>query len=215
MGHCQRAEDLNLGLGWIYYGLARTIRPKTAVVIGSYRGFVPLVIAKALADNLEGGRVIFIDPSLVDAFWVEPDAVRSYFASLDVTNIDHYLMTTQQFGESPAYRQLEGVGLVFIDGYHSEEQARVDYETFEPLLLPGGAVLFHDSIRVRPSRIYGEDRAYEHGVKRLMEKLKQEPSLQVFDLPFGDGVTLVQKVVTDPGPREVRGIPAAAGSDPA
>ena len=26
MGHDQRSEDLNLGLGWLYYGLARVQR---------------------------------------------------------------------------------------------------------------------------------------------------------------------------------------------
>jgi hypothetical protein len=51
MGHAQRKEDLNLGLGWLYYALGRVTRPSKAVVIGSYRGFVPLVIAKALADK--------------------------------------------------------------------------------------------------------------------------------------------------------------------
>src|ERR1700674_4040130 len=65
MGHFQRIEDSNLGLGWIYYGLARAIRPKKVVVIGSYRGFVPLVLGKALADNEDRGEVIFIDPSFV------------------------------------------------------------------------------------------------------------------------------------------------------
>ena len=47
MGHGQRAEDGNLGLGWMYYALARVLRPALAVVIGSYRGFVPLILAHA------------------------------------------------------------------------------------------------------------------------------------------------------------------------
>src|SRR5262245_48160658 len=69
MGHAQSVADANLGLGWIYYGLARVMRPKTVVVIGSYRGFVPLVLGKALGDNRDDGRVVFIDPSFVDEFW--------------------------------------------------------------------------------------------------------------------------------------------------
>jgi hypothetical protein len=73
-GHFQRVADKNLGLGWIYYALARVLRPATAVVIGSYRGFVPLVLGKALQDN-GGGEVIFVDPSLVDDFWKDPTAV--------------------------------------------------------------------------------------------------------------------------------------------
>src|SRR4051812_1248442 len=69
MGHGESLEDLNLGLGWIYYALARAARPRRAVVIGSYRGFAPAIIAKALLDNGEGATVEFIDPSHVDGFW--------------------------------------------------------------------------------------------------------------------------------------------------
>jgi len=196
MGHGQRVEDLNLGLGWLYYALARVLRPATVVVIGSYRGFVPLVLGKAVADNLENGRVYFIDPSLVDDFWKDPQAVAEHFAGLGIRNIQHFHMTTQQFVETEAYRSLDAVGMVFVDGYHSEEQARFDYEAFQERLAPNGIMLFHDSVRVRTSRIYGADRPYEHRVKYLMDNLKQDPRLQVFDLPFFDGVTLVRKVGT-------------------
>ncbi len=47
MGHAQRRADQNLGLGWLYYSLGRMLRPSKVVVIGSYRGFVPLVLARA------------------------------------------------------------------------------------------------------------------------------------------------------------------------
>lgn len=194
MGHFQRAEDRNLGLGWLYYALARVLRPAHAVVIGSYRGFVPLVLGKALADNSEGGVVTFIDPSFIDEFWTDPQRVRTYFAGFGVTNVHHHRMTTQQFVESEPYRGLSCVGLVFVDGYHSEEQARFDYEAFRDLLAPDGIILFHDSVRFRVSRMYGPDREYTHRVKCFIEVLKHDPGLQVFDLPFGDGVTLVRKV---------------------
>ena len=46
MGHLQRTDDANLGLGWLYYAMGRIIRPEFAVVIGSYRGFTPRVIAR-------------------------------------------------------------------------------------------------------------------------------------------------------------------------
>jgi len=194
MGHGQRVADLNLGLGWLYYGLARVLRPRTVVVIGSYRGFVPLVFGKALADNAENGRVYFIDPSLVDDFWKDPQAVEDYFAGFGVANIRHFLMTTQEFVESEAYRSLDPVGIVFVDGYHSEEQARFDYEAFRGHLTPDGIALFHDSARVRTSRVYGPDRVYEYTVRNFIDTLKKDAGLQVFDLPFFDGVTLVRRV---------------------
>jgi len=194
MGHLQRVKDHNLGLGWIYYALARVIRPKTVVVIGSHRGFVPLVLGKALADNRDGGEVIFIDPSFVDDFWKDPQAVLEYFGRFDVTNVRHFLMTTQQFARSSAYQSLGRLGMLFVDGYHSEEQARFDYETFERLLDPVGVVLFHDTVRCEVSRMYGRNRAYERRVKIFIDKLKEDTRLQVFDLPFGDGLTLVRKL---------------------
>ena len=193
MGHGQRREDNNLGLGWLYYALARSIRPATAVVIGSFRGFVPLVLGKALSENCEPGKVLFIDPSYVDDFWRDPQKVEEYFRSSGVPNVHHYLMTTQQFVSTESYRSLRKVGIVFVDGYHSEEQVRFDFEAFSRLLSTDGVILFHDSLRVRTTTIYGPERAYEHRVKCWIDKLKQDENLQVFDLPLFEGVTLVRK----------------------
>jgi predicted O-methyltransferase YrrM len=194
MGHGQRLEDRNLGLGWIYYALARTLRPASVVVIGSYRGFVPLVFGKAIHDNLESGIVHFIDPSLVDDFWKNPQSVSDYFARFGISNIRHYLMTTQQFVGSEAYRDLGAVDIVFVDGYHSEEQVRYDFEAFRERLTPNGLMLFHDSIYAMTSPIYGADRKYEHRVKEFLDTLKSDRGLQVFDLPYAQGVTLVRRI---------------------
>lgn len=195
MGHGQRAEDLNLGLGWLYYALGRVLRPRHAVVIGSHRGFVPLVLGKALQDNLEPGDVTFIDPSMVDSFWDDPGTVRRYFSGHGLENIRHFRMTTQEFVRTEAYGALGEVGLVFIDGHHTEEQARFDYAAFEGMLGPRGFALFHDSMVVRDDKVYGAERAYEMRVKYFVDQLKTDPALQVMDWPFGvSGLTLVRKL---------------------
>lgn len=195
MGHSQTAEDSNLGLGWLYYALGRIVRPRHAVVIGSLRGFVPLVIGKALQDNLEGGEVTFIDPGMVDSFWNDADEVRRYFESQGVANIRHFRMTSQEFVTTQEYRGLNEVGLLFVDGYHTEEQARFDFEAFEGLLDHRSFALFHDSMVVRPDKVYGEENAYEMRVKYFVDHLKSDANLQVMDLPFGvSGLTLVRKI---------------------
>ncbi|EDY19996.1 conserved hypothetical protein [Chthoniobacter flavus Ellin428] len=196
MGHHQRLEDQNLGFGWLYYALTRLVRPSVVVVIGSWRGFSPLVFGKGVADNLEPGRVIFIDPSMVDDFWKDPDAVRAHFAGHDVANIQHFLMTTQQFVASEAYRELPHVDLLFVDGYHTAEQAKFDYEAFAPLLTEKSLALFHDSCSDRVSKIYGLENAYRYTVRDFLSELKRDPQLQVFDLPFAEGVTLVRRAET-------------------
>lgn len=192
MGHAQRTDDLNLGLGWIYYGLARVARPERIVVIGSYRGFAPMVFARALADNGEGGRVTFIDPSLADDFWSDPALVQAHFAAYGLHNIDHHCMTTQDFAQSAAYRELGDVGILLVDGYHTEEQARFDHQTFAPLLGGTGYALFHDSVRDRLSGIYDRNNPYLHTVKLYMDVLRCDPAWEVLTLPFGDGLCMVR-----------------------
>lgn len=200
MGHGQRARDANLGLGWAYYALARILRPRTAVVIGSYRGFVPMVIARALADNAAGagdtdppGIVEFIDPSHVDGFWTNPAEVESHFASLGITNVRHHPCTTEEFVASPRIARITDVGMLFVDGYHTAEQARFDHESFAPRLTADAIVLFHDSIRERTSAVYGEDRVYTHTVVRYIEELRRDARYEVFCIPMADGVTLVRR----------------------
>ena len=198
MGHNQRADDRNLGLGWLYYALGRIVRPKRALVVGSWRGFVPLVLGRALGDNLDPGRVTFLDPSLVDGFWTDPAAVRAHFLRHGVANVTQVPMTTQDFVASGARDAHEPVGLLFIDGHHSFEQARFDYEALARLVEPRGFVLLHDSMLVRRSGIYGPGKEYETRVRDFVDLLKGDPGLQVLDVPFGSGVTLVR--TPGPGP---------------
>lgn len=194
MGHLQRAADGNLGLGWLYYALARALRPTTAVVIGSWRGFVPLVLGKALADNLEGGTVWFVDPSLADDFWTDAPTVAEHFRRHGVDNVRHVRMTTQEFVASATYAALPPLGLVFIDGLHTAEQARFDWEAFAPRLAPGALVCFHDSLTEKTSPMYGPERAYRCSVGTFLATLRTRPDLQVFDLPLGPGLTFVRRI---------------------
>lgn len=192
MGHDQRAADLNLGLGWLYYALARMYKPETAVVIGSWRGFAPMIIAKAMSENLGGGKVIFIDPSHVDDFWADPKKVREHFELFGVVDhIEHHRLTTQQFVDTRAHHKLDWrVGLLFVDGLHTAEQARFDHQAFISKLRPGAPVLFHDSQSTLRSSLYGADKAYNHSVGVYLEELRQR-AYHVTDFPFGSGVALV------------------------
>jgi len=189
MGHGQKAEDKNLGLGWLYYSLCRIIRPRTVVCIGSWRGFAPVVL-----DNLEQGKVIFIDPSLVDEHWRDAGKTSAWFGQFGLDNITHYCMTTQKFCQTPDYDVLNDVGLLFVDGMHTAEQAEFDHLAFDNKLSAEGIVLFHDSVRYRTSYMYGCENVYEHTVMDYMDRLKKRSDLQVIDFQIDSGVTLVRKV---------------------
>lgn len=193
MGHLQRPEDNNLGLGWLYYGMARTYRPRHVVCIGSWRGFVPMMFAKGMADNLESGRVTFIDPSMVDDFWTEPKRVKDWFSRFNLTNIDHHQLTTQAFVTTQSFANLAPVDLLFVDSMHTKEQASFDHRSFESLLSEEAVVLFHDSVTSKSSTIYGDKNTYEYTVFEYIKELKQSGNFQVFDIPVTDGLTLVRR----------------------
>ncbi|WP_158218581.1 class I SAM-dependent methyltransferase [Synechococcus sp. 1G10] len=191
MGHGQDFERRELGLGWTYYGLARTLRPRLAVIIGSWRGFVPLLIGRAIQDNDNRGRILFIDPSFADDHWKDGRADK-YFASYGITCIEHRQQTSQEVVQSADFMQLE-VDFLFIDGLHTEEQCRLEFEAFLPQLAPGAIALFHDSHSQILSEIYGPEKRYKHTTWRYVEELRGHADLQVFDLAIAQGVTLVQR----------------------
>lgn len=86
------------------------------------------------------------DPSLVDP---DPEVARMdtlpvfrrtlYKAGLE----DHVIAVV---GRSPQVAAVWGrpLGLVFIDGGHTDEHARADYEAWTPHLAPGGLLVIHD-----------------------------------------------------------------------
>lgn len=195
MGHEQTLMDKNLGLGWLYYSQVRIIKPKVCVCIGSWRGFVPIILARALKDNQNNGKLIFIDPSFADNFWTDPQKNNEWFSRFGLTNIKHHLMTTQEFVTSKAFKKLKDIGLLFIDGYHTAEQAMFDHEAFKSVLSIDASIFFHDSTRYFMSNIYGEEKTYRHTVVEYINTLKLNKNLQCIDFQYGSGVTLVRNAL--------------------
>src|SRR4051794_32368648 len=117
-------RDENLGFGYLFYGLARTLRPKKVVVIGSKAGFSPICFGKGLLDNGgvriatieceevelhrygEPGTLDFIDPSYSmfrndkghshgRGLWDDADRTRALWRSFGLEHIiTHHCVTS-------------------------------------------------------------------------------------------------------------------------
>jgi Methyltransferase domain len=105
----------------------------------------------------------------------------------------HYRKSTQEFIRTPTYEALSDIDLLFVDGYHTYEQAKFDHEAFRDKMADNYLMLFHDSVRSRNSTIYGQDKIYQHTVFEYMHELKQHRDLQVIDFSPGSGLTIVKK----------------------
>ncbi|MGA2254063.1 MAG: class I SAM-dependent methyltransferase [Thermoguttaceae bacterium] len=138
LGHREVHADLNLGFGFVYYGLVRALRPEHVVVIGSGYGFSVVCLALGLKDN-RAGQLSFVDPSYSlfsngptqtiggVNFWRDPEHVRNHFARFGVESIvTHYKCTSEGFFGQYEEFHLPTIDMAFIDGNHSYAHVQRD-----------------------------------------------------------------------------------------
>jgi len=123
------------------------ISPTVFVELGTHTGNSYFGFCQAVAEAGLGTRCYAIDTWQGDAHAGEySDEV---FATVDAYNSAHYSgfsqllrMTFDQAVDSFADASIQ---LLHIDGLHTYEAVRHDFETWLPKLAPGAVVLFHDT----------------------------------------------------------------------
>lgn len=208
LGHSEEADNLNLGFGFVYYGLVRALRPKHVVVIGSGYGFSVVCLALGLKDNGQGG-LSFVDPSYSvfrdgplrtvggTAQWDDPQKVRAHFRRFGVERqVTHFKLTGEAFFSDYEQRGLPGIDLAFIDGSHSYADVRHDFLAVLKRTRRNSYLLLHDT------NIYVRELVRHAGVKRWLKAVaRYKESFEVIDFPFASGVALVR--VLHDGPWEI------------
>jgi predicted O-methyltransferase YrrM len=191
----QKAEtiDFHSGLGDsanLLYGLTRSMKPEICVEIGSALGKSASYIGLALRENGRG-KLYAIDPHMTTN-WNDEHAVDSYdifrtnIASL---GLDDQITMLRATSEEAARNWKAPIDLIFIDGDHSYEGVKRDWELFLPFINPFGIVIFHDTIwELRPDPRYARD---DMGVPRFVDELRAA-GYQVVTIDRDCGVSLVQ-----------------------
>ena len=199
LGHHEDAGTLNLGFGFLYYGLVRTLRPKHVLVIGSGFGFSVVCLALGLKDNGRG-VLTFIDPSysvLTDgpfqtiggtSQWDNPQKVRAHFQRFGVEHlVTHHRSTSEAYFAAHEKGALAPIDVAFIDGNHSYSAVRHDFLAVLPHTHRNSYLLLHDS------NIYVREIVRHAGVKRWIKTVaRRTEDFEVLDFPFSSGVALVR-----------------------
>jgi hypothetical protein len=199
LGHHEDAETLNLGFGFLYYGLARALRPRHVVIIGSGFGFSVVCLALGAKDN-GFGDASFVDPSYSvlrhgplqtvggTSQWDDPERVRQHFARFGVEDrVTHYRMTSAEFFSGYDERQIPAIDLAFIDGNHSFDDVRHDFIEVCRRAHRNTYILLHDT------NLYVREMIRHAGVKRWLKVVKRDSEcFEVVDFPFSSGLALVR-----------------------
>lgn len=84
------------------------------------------------------------DPEVVDPEVGRMDTLPTFRRTLHAAGLEDHVIAV--VGRSPQVAAVWGkqVGLVFIDGGHTDEHATADYEGWAPHLAPGGLLVIHD-----------------------------------------------------------------------
>ena len=185
--------DFQSGLGdsaWLLYGLARSIKPRVCVEIGSARGKSACAVGLALRRN-GGGKLYAIDPhSPTD--WNDTSSVDSFAIineHLKKCGAENFVEVVRKTSGEAAKGWDKKIDLIFIDGDHSYEGVKADWELFLPHLNEFGVVVFHDTLwELRPDAKLA--RAHM-GVPRFVDDLRAA-GYPVITIDQNYGVSMVQ-----------------------
>jgi GT2 family glycosyltransferase len=166
------------------FWVVKALRPECLVELGTHTGNSYFAFCQAIDAHCPGARAFAVDT------WQGDDHAGHYGEEVytDVVrfNAAHFgqfsTLLRSTFDEARAYfpdgGPAGGIDLLHIDGLHSYEAVRHDFETWRSALSSRGVVLFHD-INVR-------ERSF--GVWKLWEELRAQYPGFAFDHSNGLGV---------------------------
>lgn len=213
------ATDLHLGDGLIVYSIIQQMRAKNCVCIGSGGGFIPRLMTQARYDLYQ--QEIFEGNS--DYSWGDigttyvVDACNGIGGPNDLENENSFYRShfhprfIKDTSENAYYNffvlQDIKIDVLYIDGDHSYDGVKLDFDLYSKLISPKGIILIHDTdSEYEETLIISEDSKQNHhrfdGPSRLVKELQQNPewnlvSLHNFgilkDKPSSSGITIINK----------------------
>jgi predicted O-methyltransferase YrrM len=148
-------------------------KPQSVVEIGSARGCSTCFMAMALKENCHG-KLYAIDPHTRTA-WNDTDSVETY--SILVENVrkcglESYVEVIRKTSDEAGRTWNLPIDLLFIDGDHSYEGVKRDWELFSPFVQPFGLTIFHDTLwDLGPDPTYARA---DMGVPRFVDELREQ-----------------------------------------
>ncbi|MGP3956234.1 class I SAM-dependent methyltransferase [Nonomuraea sp. 3N208] len=121
------------GKSAIYLGAAARETRSVVVTVDHHRG----------SEEIQPGWAHH-DPTLVDIRFGKMDSLPTFRATIAAAGLEDEVIAVVGNSERVAGLWNTPLGMLFIDGGHSEEPVTRDYEGWAPHVMAGGALIFHD-----------------------------------------------------------------------
>ena len=121
------------GKSAIFLGAAARERGSVLFSIDHHRG----------SEEQQPGQEYF-DPQTVDPSSGRVDTLLLFRRTIEAAQLEDHVIAVVGRSETVAPLWTTPVGMVFIDGGHSPEAVRHDYEAWSPRVVRGGILAFHD-----------------------------------------------------------------------
>lgn len=165
------------------------VRPKRLVELGTHAGNSYFAFCLALRNIGLNAEAFAVDT------WQGDEHAGAYsdeiYEKVRAVNEQHFgsfsSLMRMTFDEALPSFQDGSIDLLHIDGLHTYEAVRHDFETWRPKMAPNGVVLFHDTAE------YGRD----FGVYRLFAELARD--YPHFEFHHGHGLGVLSMSAQPPG----------------
>jgi len=162
------------------YDIIEAVRPGLLVELGTYNGLSYFAFCQAMKEFQVDGLCYAVDSWEGDAHTDAYD--DSIFQSVQQHNHQHYhgfsYLMRMLFNDALQHFEPDTIDLIHIDGLHTYEAVREDFENWYPKVKPGGIMLFHDvAARIK-----------DFGAWRFWQELAPQHDAFMFNHGFGLGV---------------------------
>jgi hypothetical protein len=213
------ATDLHMGDGIVVYSIIQHMRFKNCVIIGSGGGYIPRIVTQSRLDLYKQG-VFEGNPDFnwgdIGSTYVV-DACNGVGGPNDLENEDSFYRKNfyPRFIKSTsvdAYydffiRQDIKIDFLFIDGDHSYDGVKQDFDLYSQILSDSGIIMIHDTDGdYEESMIISEDQRKDYhrfdGPSKFIKELQENPSWNLINLhnfrilvdkPSSSGITIINR----------------------
>ena len=168
-----------MGHGPFLRYLIRETSPSLFVELGTDKGFSYFTACQAFSDFKIPGLCFAVDDWIGDVHvGLHPVEVFDQVSSRNQKYQEFSTLLKMDFDEALSRFNDESIELLIIDGTHTYEAVKKDFENWLPKMSQNGVILFHDiHVRIKP-----------FGVIRLWEEIKAKFSSLEFVNQYGLGV---------------------------